>query len=50
MGRWASDVWAGTVSGTISGVISAAVVLVLASTVFSNRIAERALTANPTCG
>ena len=39
MGKWASDVWAGTVSGTISGVISAAVVLVLASTVFSNRIA-----------
>jgi hypothetical protein len=49
MGKWASDVWAGTVGGTISGVVSAAVVLLLASTVFSNRIAEVALTANPTC-
>lgn len=49
MRAWLSNVSAGLVSGIVSGVVASAIVVLLASTLFADRIADAALSANPTC-
>lgn len=49
MRAWWSNMSAGLVGGILSGVVASAIVILLASTFFADRIAGAALLVNPTC-